>query len=149
MLPALLSPSSPEASCPRQDLPATLFPKMGVLLRGCFKSCFPHCSANWCLAIFARMKKEGACRYSFTAKLSLTRCISYLAESDTGKNCHNFRRSNHTVNIHSRIKQGSNCKSHHPCSSGSSSHPCNPALHQSLHCLQHNDPFCKQLLLFP
>ena len=142
-------PAALPAGSPRKGLPALLFPKMGLLLRGRFKSRFPHSSVNQCLVVFARMKKEGAFQYCFTAKLSLTHCISYLAEPDTAKNCHNLRKSNHTVNIHLHIKQGSNCKSHRRRSPGSSSYPCNPALHQPLQCLQCNDPFRKELLLFP
>lgn len=113
-------------SCPHQGLPPLSFPKTRAFPEAVLESRFPHSSVNWCLVILARMKKEGACQYCFTAKLSLTRCMSYPAEPDTAKNCHNLRKSNHTVNTHLHIKQGSNCKPHHRCSPGSSLRPCNP-----------------------
>lgn len=115
---------SPCRLSPHRSVPASL-PTMGVFLRGCSKAHFPHSSVNQCLVIFARLKKKDACKYCFTVERYLTWCISYLAKPDTTKNCHNLRKSKYTVNIHLDPEHRSNCKSHHLCSSGSSSHPCN------------------------
>lgn len=54
-------------------------------------------------ATLVRMKKEDACRYRVTAKLSLACCISCLAEPATAINGHNLGKSNYMVNTHLHI----------------------------------------------